>query len=1173
MSVEPTWRNYFTVKFWGGDDNSAVSGQASDMGRLYLYVPASQFTPGSSNNYQIGYRHEGDYICLNVSADHPPLPGRFFYSTTLLPLWMTQGRTNLTLKIVSTGRIYPLGSSGTPPNNNYQFFMTTNSRSIYSVYTHTAPLFVPTGEVQGSAPASSWRPSPTSSIMSIGGTFQSGVDSYISGRLSTSVTNLTTSQVEALARSWFIPNLPSGYHQPAVINQVIAACDYYASNYYANPSTSVSTGGGNESWGGRFGPLGHAISVLLPQLQSSLDLTNNYGVGGNVSRRKAWGDMLVGSRDYGRFNRDGHNISNQGMISDQNIFMANLGLLALTNASAFSEADAERYLREAVGLSPWLGSDLAGGGSSLQHGTNYYMVTPKGLTREWGYVGNAYGEIGYYAANFYQYTGNPIYRDQAVKMVKARAPFRRPALETINSTTYYRDMEGIGLLAWRGANESDGDYADAMAYGDRTQWTAGMRVAGVSLDPTVLGYAYQALNDDNEYFSQLISDPRYYSGGSLAANSFDGRNAVDAFADFQAVTNAPDSGIRLPMNDTQPDFAWADEEDGIVAVKHGGDRLWLETYWQAKTGTGVNGIGRFHFSTTNYDQYGVLETSPQIAFSGSFYIRPNIVDKPEQNFYVPPDNPIQAYQGERLPLGANDPLATDDAPFRGKALFWACRYGNYLIGINRSSTQNFQLQTPAGFTSAPDLISGQVLSAPVYVGASSTVVLNLSTSADPCPPPLPPLSLNAVGDNTPRVSLDWSASSGATAYNVKRSTARGGPYTLIAAGITATNYTDSSVNRGTVYYYVMSGTNACGESYYTSMEATASAGLPAPWADADIGSVGVPGSGSCLNGSFTVKGEGLDIGSSSDSFHFTYQPMTNDGTIIAHLASEQFGGALDDKVGLMMRDSTNTASRMAAVLIDGALGKARLPTRASANGSMSWLDGPSTAAPKWFKLQRAANTFTGSVSDDGSSWAGVGTNSVTLGNTVLVGFAVCSRNTGTLNVSTFDNVTVPGWPLVPAAPSGLLASAGDAQVTLNWNAVTNATGYNLKRSLSSGGNYSTIVSTSATNLTDAGVVNGTSYFYIVTATNVAGESAGSAVASAHPLSLAPPLAAFVVSGGQIQLSWPQDHNGWYLQTQTNSTDAGLGTNWFTIPNSNLTNQFSVLISPGNGSVFFRLVSP
>src|ERR1044071_522687 len=60
LAVDPKWRNYFSVKFWGDDDNSSVLGQASDMGRLYPYVPVSNYVASATNNYQVGYRHEGD---------------------------------------------------------------------------------------------------------------------------------------------------------------------------------------------------------------------------------------------------------------------------------------------------------------------------------------------------------------------------------------------------------------------------------------------------------------------------------------------------------------------------------------------------------------------------------------------------------------------------------------------------------------------------------------------------------------------------------------------------------------------------------------------------------------------------------------------------------------------------------------------------------------------------------------------------------------------------------------------------------------------------------------------------------------------------------------------------------------------------------------------------------
>ena len=67
--------------------------------------------------------------------------------------------------------------------------------------------------------------------------------------------------------------------------------------------------------------------------------------------------------------------------------------------------------------------------------------------------------------------------------------------------------------------------------------------------------------------------------------------------------------------------------------------------------------------------------------------------------------------------------------------------------------------------------------------------------------------------------------------------------------------------------------------------------------------------------------------------------------------------------------------------------------------------------------------------------------------------------------------------------------------------------------------------------------------------------------------------SFTFTGSNLTLSWPADHTGWRVQMQTNSLNAGLGTNWADAPNSNLTNQFSAPIVSTNGSVFFRLVYP
>jgi len=73
-------------------------------------------------------------------------------------------------------------------------------------------------------------------------------------------------------------------------------------------------------------------------------------------------------------------------------------------------------------------------------------------------------------------------------------------------------------------------------------------------------------------------------------------------------------------------------------------------------------------------------------------------------------------------------------------------------------------------------------------------------------------------------------------------------------------------------------------------------------------------------------------------------------------------------------------------------------------------------------------------------------------------------------------------------------------VSLTWNASSGATSYHVKRATVSGGPYTTVGSPTSTSFTDTGLTNGTTYFYVVTAVNSAGESGNSNQASATPTS-------------------------------------------------------------------------
>lgn len=66
---------------------------------------------------------------------------------------------------------------------------------------------------------------------------------------------------------------------------------------------------------------------------------------------------------------------------------------------------------------------------------------------------------------------------------------------------------------------------------------------------------------------------------------------------------------------------------------------------------------------------------------------------------------------------------------------------------------------------------------------------------------------------------------------------------------------------------------------------------------------------------------------------------------------------------------------------------------------------------------------------------------------------------------------------------------------------------------------------------------------------------------------------FGVSGSTLTLEWPEDYRGWWLEVQTNTLSAGLGTNWVPVAGSSLTNKVFLPVDVTQGSVFYRLAYP
>ncbi|MBK9714868.1 MAG: alpha-amylase [Kouleothrix sp.] len=122
----------------------------------------------------------------------------------------------------------------------------------------------------------------------------------------------------------------------------------------------------------------------------------------------------------------------------------------------------------------------------------------------------------------------------------------------------------------------------------------------------------------------------------------------------------------------------------------------------------------------------------------------------------------------------------------------------------------------------------------------------------------------------------------------------------------------------------------------------------------------------------------------------------------------------------------------------------------------------------------------------------------------------------------------------PAAPTGLHATEGNAQVGLTWSAVSGAAGYNVYRSPVSGGGWVKINGSlvTGTSFTDTGLENARSYYYAVTALDSAGnESKPSAEVKALPH----------LTIGWANLQWPPTLT--HTISATNRTDTVYGQAW------------------------------
>jgi parallel beta-helix repeat protein len=295
------------------------------------------------------------------------------------------------------------------------------------------------------------------------------------------------------------------------------------------------------------------------------------------------------------------------------------------------------------------------------------------------------------------------------------------------------------------------------------------------------------------------------------------------------------------------------------------------------------------------------------------------------------------------------------------------------------------------------------------------------------------ITVNPVNGFNSSVSLSASGlPSGVTASFNPSSTTTTSALTLSASS-TATTGTSTVTVKGI--------TGSLTNTTTISLTVQASTTLPLGWTDVNIGAVGLTGSASYNNGTFTVSGSGADIWNTSDQYNYAYQSVSGDQTIIARVVSEN-GTQSYAKAGVMLRETLATNSVEASVLLtptNGVAMEIRPTTGAASINVVGWVKGP--VPPQWVKLARSGSVFTAFYSTDGSTWTQFASTNVTMATSETAGLAVTSHDNTALNTATFDNVII-------AAPATINPIA-DAFVRDGTYATTNfgtATNLDIKKS-------------------------------------------------------------------------------------------------------------------------------
>jgi hypothetical protein len=202
----------------------------------------------------------------------------------------------------------------------------------------------------------------------------------------------------------------------------------------------------------------------------------------------------------------------------------------------------------------------------------------------------------------------------------------------------------------------------------------------------------------------------------------------------------------------------------------------------------------------------------------------------------------------------------------------------------------------------------------------------------------------------------------------------------------------------------------------------------------------------------------------------------------------------------------------------------------------------------------------------GNGTVAAGTGSVVIGNGARLVPGTGGNNTGTLTLNGNLTLQTGSTNAVTVNKTASIANSkvsGLTNVVIHGNLVLNLLGNPL-----AGGDAITLFTASGTYSggfdTFSPTTPGNNLLWDTSTLTTDGKLRVLSNVNSNPTNM-----TFSVSGGNLNITWPNDHKGWRLQSQTNTLTSA----WFDVPGSTTNTAASIPIDPTQKAVFYRMVYP